>query len=103
MKKLWIDDIRKSPDDTWIIAKNSNEAIYYIESNGLPDMISFDHDLGDDDTSMIIIKYIINSYLDGMLGIPEMFTYRVHSANPVGAKNIIGYMDKFLEFVEKNA
>lgn len=96
--KLWIDDIRNSPDDTWNIARSSTEAIEYISNNGMPNLISFDHDLGGDDTVIFVIKYIIESYMDGFLEMPEMFSYRTHSANPVGVQNIIAYMNRFIEY-----
>ena len=46
--KIYIDDIRTPPDDTWIVAKNYDEACKLIEENdGDIEMISFDNDLGD--------------------------------------------------------
>lgn len=99
MKKLWIDDIRDSPDDSWIIVRSSNAAIRYITKEGMPNRIAFDHDLGDDDTSILIIKFIVESFLDGSLTIPNDFDYSVHSMNPIGSKNIKEYMNRFLTFV----
>ena len=33
--------------------------------------------------------------------IPKNFTYDVHSANPVGKKNIVGLLDNYLEKKEE--
>jgi hypothetical protein len=46
MTKLYLDDIRKPPDDTWIVVRNFNDFCKHIETHGLPDVVSFDHDLG---------------------------------------------------------
>ena len=45
MVKLFLDDIRKPPDVDWFIVRNYNQFIDWIDKNGLPDIISFDHDL----------------------------------------------------------
>jgi hypothetical protein len=51
---LYLDD-RRIPTKTlpgdyapWVVVKNYDEFIEYILTNGLPDFISFDHDLGDE-------------------------------------------------------
>lgn len=60
MKKLlWLDDIRDPMEGDWqsyspishdevIWVKSYNEFIFWIKTNGLPDAICFDHDLGMD-------------------------------------------------------
>ncbi len=96
--KLWIDDqwdepemfFRHPPKD-YIPASSSLEAIEIINKFGfLPKEISFDHDLGENDTSIIFINYIIENYYN--YEIPE---YKVHSANPVGKANIISKMESW--------
>jgi hypothetical protein len=44
--KLWVDDTREPPDDTWIWAKKISEAWRYLQ-NVIPSIISLDHDLGE--------------------------------------------------------
>lgn len=95
--KLFIDDIRNK--DGWEIARSSLEAISFIKANGIPSVISFDHDLGGDDTSMVFINEMITLVLDAELKLPSNFSYIVHSANPVGAENIKSKMDSFLRFI----
>lgn len=101
--KLWIDDCRDQPDPSWILARTSDQAIDIIKHSGMPDMISFDHDLGGDDTAMKVVHFIINSWLDKTLEMPKNFEYLVHSANPVGAENIRGTMDRFLQEIHNES
>ena len=45
--KLYLDDIRV-PDGDWVIVRSYNEFISHIKQYGLPEFISFDHDLADE-------------------------------------------------------
>ena len=101
--KLWIDDdagkpgiasFRNPPDSSWKIAHSSDEAINLIKEHGLPQFISFDHDLGlkedgTEDTSMLVINYLIENHFD------ENVEYKVHSQNPIGTKNIISKIESW--------
>ncbi len=74
---------------TWVVARTSSEAVSLLESRGCPYEISFDHDLGADDTAMVLIKKLIETDLDSEGGfILEDLKFFVHSANPVGKENI---------------
>ena len=94
--KLFIDDERHPITYDWEIVRSSQEAILAIKKLGMPKEISFDHDLGGEDTSIPFIWYIINEFLDGNLTWPENFKYSVHSQNPIGKENIKKLMDGFL-------
>lgn len=96
--KLFIDDLRNAPDSTWVVARTSDDAIAII-AEGIPQVISFDHDLGGDDTAICVVNFIIEAVLDGLFRFPENFTFNVHSANPVGAANITGKMNGILNFM----
>jgi len=53
LKALWLDDIRIPTEvlegyEDWVIVKNYNEFVNYIINNGMPDIISMDHDLHDE-------------------------------------------------------
>ena len=103
---LFLDDIRQPPrtqsselDQEWVVARSSNEAIQIIMERGIPNKISFDHDLGGEDTAMFLIHWIIESVLDQELNIPPDFQYTIHSANPVGKANIDGLMKSFLKSI----
>ena len=94
--RLYIDDIREPKGEFDFIARTSNEAIRIMESLDCPEFISFDHDLGGDDTAMAVVKYMVNRDLDETGFIPDNFTFFVHSANPVGAANLSGYLNAYL-------
>ena len=75
--------------------------IAFILKNGMPDFISFDHDLGIDENEQLLpsgydfAKWIIESDLDGVISISSTFRYKVHSQNPVGKKNITELLDGY--------
>lgn len=83
--KLWLDDIRQVPDG-WVWAKTADEALEIL-ARGKVTHISFDHDLGDDDegTGMTVAKWVEECAYFGTL--PRLI-WTIHSANPVGRKNI---------------
>jgi hypothetical protein len=113
--KLFLDDIRQPKDacylvinpaiyweDDWQVVKNYPEFCSWIKRNGLPKIVSFDHDLAD-------VHYEIdfndwNDLTADQLGVEEtgfqLPEYYVHSANPVGRKNIQGYLDNAKKHLE---
>ena len=94
---LFIDDERFPPDDAqdWIIVRSSQEARDVIVQQGPPNFISFDHDLGGEDTAMKVVQFLIDSHLMGFIRrFPTK--YYVHSQNPVGAANIRGLMNYYI-------
>jgi len=102
--RLYIDDIRTPKNEYDKILRNSKETIEFLNNNKCPEFISFDHDLGGEDTSMIIVKWIINKDLDMYEKekkhyIPESFEFNVHSANPVGTANIICSLKSYLQLI----
>jgi hypothetical protein len=99
---LFIDDLRDPPGVEWVVARSSSEAISLLKERGCPARISFDHDLGGDDTAMVVAKWLIDTDIDcsGRF-IPDKFDFSVHSANPVGAANIQGLLDAYLSYKAK--
>lgn len=96
-RQLFIDDERFPPEGKdFAIVRSSAEAIEFVKINGCPSFISFDHDLGGDDTSMKFIWWLIDSHLDGNVAIPENFSFYVHSQNPIGARNITELLNGFI-------
>lgn len=79
--KLWIDDIRTPPDDSWTWAKNYSAAVDYL-GYGIADVVSFDHDLGEDSKS----GYHVVCWMESHDTWPA--TALIHTANPVGRDNI---------------
>jgi hypothetical protein len=84
-------------DGDWIIARNWDEVLEIVVSLGFPKMISFDHDLGENElTGYEITKKLVDMAMDGVR-VPSDFEFRVHSKNPVGAENIRAYLENFLK------
>ena len=93
MKKLYLDDVRNPKTDGWIIVRNFEEFVDFIQENGLPDEISFDHDLGEDtQTGYDCAKWLCDYCWTNGLPVPPS---NVHSANPVGRDNIISLIKSF--------
>lgn len=99
MYRMFIDDIRDPPPGDWIVVRSTDEALAYVETNGMPAFISFDHDLGGDDTSMVFLRKLVNNLWNGNDDPPD---YTVHSANPVGKLNIISFMDSWKKSLDTN-
>ena len=121
MKKynLFLDDFRSLADahcytyeslyatKDWVIVRTYDEFVEYIKENGLPEMVSFDHDLADEHydyqkdinydqiekTGYHAAKWLINYCLDHELDVPTKIL--IHSANTVGAKNIKSLFDSY--------
>lgn len=90
--KLFIDDMRDPPNDGWVVVRSSDAAINHVEQHGMPDFISFDHDLGGDDTTMVFLKKLYEIASLNNLKPPE---YQIHSANPIGKLNIQSFMESW--------
>lgn len=118
-KCLYLDDIRipqRIPHgfDEWIIVRNYDQFVDYINNNGIPDLISFDHDLADEHynpsmylgiekyneisrnftekTGFDCAKWLVEYCMDNNI---KMCQFTVHSANPAGAENILGLLNNF--------
>jgi hypothetical protein len=107
MKKLYLDDIRIPKTEGWDIVRTYENFVEWIEKNGLPEEVSFDHDLAeisyDPTTQAESFKYYEKTGYDAAkwlcdycwtngLPIPK---WNVHSANPVGRDNIRQLMENF--------
>jgi hypothetical protein len=101
MKKLYLDDIRTPKTKGWDIVRSYDEFVKWIEENGLPDKVSFDHDLGEagTKTGYDAAKWLVHyCYSNGLPFLPE---YNVHSANPVGKANIESYLSNAKKHLNK--
>ncbi len=100
-RPLYLDDIRvPHTSRDWIIARSCDEAKAHCLEHGVPSLISFDHDLGDQVPSGFdFAKWLVENDMDhhGAF-LPEDFSFNVHSANVVGAENITGLLARYLEF-----
>lgn len=88
MTKLWIDDLRPAPDG-WHWVKSSHEALEYLEKNHeTVTHVSFDHDLGGDDTSRPVALWLAEH--DRF----PAYVY-IHTANVVGKKWLFELIDHY--------
>lgn len=114
-KALYLDDVR-TPTETlpnaepWVVVRDYEQFCAYITEHGIPDVVSFDHDLSKEHTDdyftqMLEQQYQIPNYesykeLTGLECARFMIRYSeqknvplkqcvVHSHNPVGAQNIL--------------
>lgn len=103
MTKLYLDDLRPLPDDSYILARSFSKAIEYVKQNGIPNFISFDHDLGVDKNDNLLptgydfAKWLVEMDMDNIYKFPADFDFFVHSANPVGKTNIETYLNNYLK------
>ena len=95
--KIWVDDIRTPPDETWRWAKTSAEAIRWLTNSkivnwrpgwGGIEIMSLDHDLGGDDTTRPIVLWCCENEFWPV-------EVRVHSANPVGVEWLEGMIKRY--------
>lgn len=107
---LWLDDLRNPFDknnlSNWnknlldiVWVRNYDEFIDYIYHNGVPDIVSFDHDLGEDKSGADCANYLGEYCVETNTNIPEWY---VHSANPVGKENIISKLRSAEKVINAN-
>ena len=85
-------------DKYWIIVRNYREFIYQIFIEGIPEIISFDHDLGIELTGYDCAKSLISFCHNYNIIFPN---YLVHSMNPIGKSNIIQLIDGYKRRYQK--
>lgn len=111
--KLWVDDVRDAPDESWTVVRKVQPAISLLAKFPM-DEISLDHDIEnrpDDETFLPIAYYIGEKYYTSrkmetqfagseFVGLMEgrLSTYpkiTIHSINPVGAKNMFDILKSY--------
>jgi hypothetical protein len=124
---LYLDDIR-TPTTTipgyhpWNVVRNYDEFEKWIIENGVPDLVSFDHDLGQEHIDDYWRQFQQQGYQE-----PSYSSYKektgmdcanflvgycqkmnvslkkcsVHSSNPVGAKNIQDFLNGFKKHMDQ--
>ena len=94
---LWIDDLRPAPEG-WQWLTSSRTAINLLNwarlMNVRPQAISFDHDLGGDDTTRPVVLWMC----EHEWWPTECF---IHSANPVGRDWLAGMINRYGPGVSK--
>ena len=113
---LYLDDVRTPKDGDWEVVRNYDEFIAHIKMNGLAsyEVISLDHDLGeaamveyytnvkphyeldykriDEKTGMDCARFLVAEAMNTNIPLPTIY---VHSANPIGSANMMGYINNY--------
>ncbi len=81
------------------IVRNYKDFVNYIEKNGLPNFISFDNDLGLDESGEVDPDgYAAAKWLVYQSGLNlRNLKFKVHSANPVAAEQIRGLLNNYIK------
>ena len=115
---LYLDDVRIPTDGSWQVVKNYNEFTSHVRLNGLEnyEVISLDHDLGDEATTefynnalpnytlnydniinektgLDCVKWLVAESMNKSIPLPQIY---IHSANPIGSANMMGYINNYL-------
>lgn len=105
--KLFLDDIRTidmvyhAMDNDFVIVRSYDACIAYIKENGLPAFMSFDNDLGEDESKNVLPDgYAVAKWLVYESGFDlTNFKFNVHSANPVAKKQIESLLNNYMKFI----
>lgn len=94
IKKLWVDDERPAPDESWDVAKTADEAIKWLYGYRIRNIdngydpsfmiyeVSLDHDLGGDDTGFKVLDWMIEHNVW-----PKILT--IHTSNPPARQRML--------------
>jgi hypothetical protein len=115
---LYLDDVRIPKDNQWEVVTNYDEFVAHINLHGLEnyECISLDHDLGEEamqeyyrnvatngyleynniteKTGLDCARYIVNLSMSKKITLPKVYC---HSANPIGAQNIMHHINSYLK------
>jgi len=119
---LFLDDVRMPKEafeymhipiytsEGWIIVRNYYAFVALVEGKGVPNIISFDHDLADEHykkqdfdydaensekTGYHCAKWLIDYCMDNNKELPHEII--IHSMNPYGSRNIKSLFDTYIK------
>lgn len=112
--KLYVDDIRNAPDESWMVARTVSSAIRAISMFQF-DEISLDHDISHQvgmgelsrpfpcgETFQPVAYYIAEKYsMTKMPGSPPVPFVTLHTSNPVGAAEMKAVLEPHVNVVVK--
>ena len=111
MRQLFLDDERIPGNVTWIslyaghydVARDMKDFKNYVKHYGIPDVISFDNDLGKDEPQGYeCAKWMCEEVMDGNLTWNPNFKFTVHSKNNIAADLIQSYLTSFIQHMNTN-
>jgi hypothetical protein len=113
---LYLDDVRIPTEGNWEVVRSYEEFVAHIRMHGLEnyEVISLDHDLGEsamveyytnvkpnyeldykrieEKTGMDCARWLVAESIAKKIPLPQIY---VHSANPIGTHNILGYVNNY--------
>lgn len=94
--KLWIDDYRDAPDDSWTEVRKVEPAIKFIAQFS-PTTISIDHDIENrpDDETFKPVAYFIGEKFNNDTFWADDLHIEIHSDNPTGAAQLQGIFEDY--------
>jgi hypothetical protein len=117
-KRLYLDDVRTPIGTDWVIVRNYDQFVSTIRLYGLEkfEVISLDHDLGNESmieyytnvkknyelnydnivnekTGYDCCKFLVAESMTKNIPLPQIY---IHSANPIGSGNMLGYINNYL-------
>ena len=120
--KIYLDDVREPLDHSWLCVDSYDAFVRIINFIGLENIeaISLDHDLGPsaidefynnvsknfqlnydniyEKTGLDCAKWLVSKAIDSNIDLPQVY---VHSANPIGSSNMMGYINSYLMSIDK--
>jgi hypothetical protein len=89
MKRVWLDDVRPPPDDTWTWARTVEDVIALIDRGDVGDL-SLDHEVGEGEREGREVCLWMAEHDTWPAA-----TIAVHSANPVGVDYMCGVIERY--------
>jgi len=92
MFKVWLDDVRTPPDDSWMWVKTVMDLeVFMLTWGDKIDILSLDHDMGErEETGYDFLCWLEERLVRGDLQPEELpGMINVHSANPVGRERML--------------
>ena len=117
MTKIYLDDTRIPTEENWVVVSNYTDFINTVLNIGFQNiqLISLDHDLDEsamreyynnvrdnftidynnitEKTGYDCAKWLVKQWSEGNSTVKTV----VHSSNPIGAANIMGYINNYLK------
>lgn len=116
--RLYLDDVRTPTSEDWLVVRSYDEFVAKLRLTGFEnyEVISLDHDLGkeamdeyynnvhpnyilnydnivNEKTGLDCAKWLVAESMTRNIPLPQIY---VHSANPIGSANIMGYINNYL-------
>ncbi|MBD0255507.1 MAG: hypothetical protein ICV83_07280 [Cytophagales bacterium] len=108
--KLFLDDLRTVPmvypdgqESDFVVVRTYEAFVQCITGRGLPEFISFDNDLGEDEQGNLLEDgYAAAKWLVYESGLDlRQLRFKVHSANPVARVQIESLLNNYIAFLRQ--